>query len=46
VFRELVVTFGCNSILTSGRITRQREIALGYLGGGSADALGGPPTIE
>ena len=46
VFRVLVVTFGGNSIFTSFGVTRQREIALGNLGGGSAAALDGPATIE
>jgi hypothetical protein len=46
VFRELVVSFGGNAILTSRRVTRQREVALGYLRGGSAGALAGPPTVE
>ena len=46
VFRVPVVTFGGNSILTSCRVARQREIARGYLGGGSADALVRSPAIE
>jgi hypothetical protein len=46
VLRVLVVVFGGDSIVTSRRFLRKREVTLVYLGGASSDALARAMTVE
>jgi hypothetical protein len=46
VLRVLIAIFGGNSVVTSRRFLRKREVTLVYLGGASSDALARAMTVE
>jgi hypothetical protein len=46
VLRVLIVIFGGNSVVTSRRFLRKREVTLVYLEGASSDALARGMTVE